>query len=266
MRGGDIAVSGREATVTGVYDYWLGGGRHLRADRELGKAIEEEFPSARAHVRAARDFHLRVTRWCAERGIARFIRSGAVTWQPGGSNVHDAAREVNPGAQVVYVNRDAGAHDWARELLADGPGTAAVHAPASHPAEVLGAPPVAALLAPREPVCMIIGMVLHFAAPEAAAAGIAAYAGALPSGSVIAVSVSLPDDSPQAGRLLAMFAPARVHRHTVADVRGWLKGAGLEVVPPGVRDVRLLPGGAWALGELPPRAPGMTAGALGLVS
>ncbi len=236
---------------------------HERADRELGKAIEEEFPTVPVHVWAAKEFHLRVARWSAERGIARFVRAGAVTWAPNGRNIHEAAREVIPAAEVVYVNRDAEAADWAREQLADSPGLASVRASVLRPAEVLEAPEIAALLAPRRPVCLILGMVLHFAPAEHAAAVTAAYARALPSGSAIAVSVALPDDSPQADRLLAMFTPARVYRHTAADVTGWLEDAGLDIVPPGVRDVRLVPG--WAAKEPPVRPPGVTVGALGRV-
>lgn len=256
-----VPLSARGATVHGVYDVMRGGDQHVRADRDLAKAIEAEFPQVPVHVRAASDFDLRVTRWCAERGINRFIRAGAVTWQPDGRNVHDAA----PGAQVVYVNRDAEAHGWARTLLACDPGVSAVHASIERTAEVLAAPAVADLLAPREPVCLIIGMVLHFAPADRAAARIRELAGALPAGSVLAVSLSLPDHSPRADRLLSMYTPSRMHRHTAEDVHGWMEGAGLDLVPPGVCDVRvLLRGGVWAPGERPAAAPGMTVGAVGL--
>ena len=166
----------RGPTVHGVYDYWLGGSMHERADRELGKAIEEEFASVRTHVRAAKAFHLRAARYCAERGIARFIRAGAVTWQPG-QNVHEAAREVNPGAEVVYVNQDAEAHGWARGLLAAGPGLAAVHADGGRPAEVLAVPPAAGWVGAGEPVCLILGMALHFTPAQTAAAIVASTIG-----------------------------------------------------------------------------------------
>lgn len=261
-----VPLSAAVPTIHGVYDAMRGGDQHLRADRELAKAIEAEFPQVPVHVRAASDFDLRVARWCAERGIARFIRAGAVTWQPDGRNVHDAARAAVPGAQAVYVNADAEAHDWARALLARDPGVSAVHAPGERTAEILAAPAVAALLAPREPVCLIIGMVLHFAPAARAAARIGAFAVALPPGSVIAVSVSLPDHSPRADRLLSMYTPAKMYRHTAADVEGWMRDAGLELVPPGVCDVRLLlRGGVWTPGERPCAAPGMTVGAVGLV-
>jgi S-adenosyl methyltransferase len=263
----DVLPGAKGPTVHGVYDAMRGGDQHMRADRDLAKAIEAEFPQVPVHVRAASDFDLRVTRWCAGRGINRFIRAGAVTWQPDGRNVHDAA----PGAQVVYVNRDAEAHGWARALLACDPGVSAVRASIERTAEVLAAPAVAALLAPLEPVCLIIGMVLHFAPPDRAASRIREFAGALPRGSVIAVSLSLPDHSPRADRLLSMYTPSRMWRHTAEDVAGWMEGAGLAdaelagAAPPRVCDIRLLPGGAWASGELPARAPGMTVGAMGLV-
>lgn len=241
-------------TVHGVYDYWLGGADHLRADRELGKAIEERFPSVPAHVRAAREFHLRAARWCAGEGIARFVCAGAATWHSGGRNVHEAAREVNPAAEAVYVNRDAEAHDWSLAAL-DGPGTAAARGTGSHPAELLAAAPVAGMLGQGRPVCLILGLTLHFAAPAAARERVALCAAALPPGSVLAVSLALPDASPEADALIAMFTPAPVRRHTARDVTAWLEGAGLAVVPPGVRDVRLVR-------ELEARPPGLIAGAL----
>jgi len=261
----DASEAVRRPTVHGTYDYWLGGTMHMRADRELGRAIEEEFPFVPVHVRAAKEFHLRTARWAAERGIDRFVRAGAVSWDGSGRNVHETARSVIPSARTVYVTRDAEAHGWARVLLAGGPGTAAVHATVERPAEVLGAPPVAAMLAEGRPVCLIIGMMLHFTEGGDAAGRVAAYAAALPPGSVVVVSLSLLDDSPRGRRLRAIFTPAPVHRHTAADVTGWLEGAGLEIVPPGVCDVRLLPGCGWAAEKLNPRAPSMIAGALGLV-
>lgn len=257
-------MNDRQATVHGVYDVWLGGVQHFRADRELAAAIEERFPAVPAHVRAAQDFHLRAARWCAERGIARFIATGTAAWKPGARNVHDVARQADPGAGVVYVHRGREAHDWARVLLA-GPGLHCARAEDDDPAGVLAAIPVKAMLAEDEPVCLILGMTLHFSPPKEAAGQVAAYAAALPTGSALVASVSLIDGSPRAAELLAMFTPATAHRHAAADVAGWMTAAGLELAQP-VGDVRrLLPGGVWASGEQPPRAPGMTAGVLGLV-
>ena len=256
------------ATVDRVYNYWLGGKQHLAADRLVGDAIRRRFPAVPDHVEAARKFHLRAARWCADDGISRFIAAGVATWLPGHPNVHDAAREADPGAEVVYVHRGLEALARARALLA-GPGVRFVRAKTDRPDELLSAAPVAAMIAEGKPVCVMLGMTLHFSAPREALSQVASYARALPPGSAVAVSVALPDNSPEAAELLAMFTPAPVCRHTAEDVAGWLEdaepdGAGLVLVPPGVCDVRLVPGRGWAEGKLEARAPGYVVGALAL--
>lgn len=248
-------------TVHGVYNYWMGGSQHSRADRELGRSIAEHFPQVPVHVWAAQEFHLRVTRWAAERGISRFIHGGPVTVLPGGCNVHDAARAVNPAAEVIYVNWEAEAHEFAQEMLTGGKPTRAVLAA---PGDMNPAPAVTEMLATGEPVLAIAGLAMHFMDAGTAARMTAHVAAALPSGSVGAVSLAVPGDSPQAAELLEMFAAARVFRHTAQDVTGWLEKAGMEIVPPGVCDVRLHPGKTWAAGELGARPPGFIAGGLAL--
>jgi S-adenosyl methyltransferase len=254
-------VDGNGATVHGIYDYWLGGSSHRPDDRELGEAIAARFPLVPVHVRAAHDFTLRATRWAALRGISRFIRAGSVTYLPG-RNVHDAARQVNPAAEVAYVNRDAGAHALMAALTSSGRLTSAVHATVGRPEELLSSPPIGKWTGEGEPVCMIIWMSLTFASPEVAPDLVAAYAESLTPGSVVALTVALADDSPEADELVAVYTPAKIRRHSAGDVAGWLTGAGLKIVDPGVADVRLFGRPPWAAGELEARPPGTIAGGL----
>jgi hypothetical protein len=232
-------------TVHGVYDYWLRGGQHLRADRELGRAIAERFPRVPEHVRAAHEFHLRAAVWCAERGVSRFVRTGHLTAPPG-RNVHDAVRGVDPAARVIYASQSEAAHEWAQALLSGDPGHEAV---LTGEDGILAERPVRAMLADGKPVCVIAGMVLHFTPAGKAAWQVARVAAALPPGSFLAVSVALLDSSRQAGELAAMFTPARLYRHTAEDVAGWLEDAGLQVAPPGVADVTAR---GWAEAARPP--------------
>lgn len=249
-----------EASVHGVYDYFLGGWQHLHADRELGRAIAKRFPQVPEHIRAAQDFHLYAARWAAERGITRFIRGGPVTMLPGDRNVHDAARAVNPDAEVIYVSWDRDAHRWAQRMLT---GEDRTHAVLAEIGNMDPAPEVVEMLAPGEPVCVIAGLVLHFMSGETAAKLTSHVAAALPSGSVAVVSLAVPGESPEAAELLEMFTPAHVYRHTPADVERWLTDAGLETVLCGVCDVRFCSAApSWAPGELTARAPGFIAGAL----
>lgn len=260
----DVPLSARRPTVHGVYDYWLGGGDHLREDRELGKAIEERFPSVPAHVRAAREFHLEAARWCAARGVTRFVCTGISSWKPGVVNVRGAALGVARSAEAAYVHRGVEPHARARATLM-APQAHAVRGRVEFPAEVLSAVPVAEMIAGGEPVGLHLGMTLHFAPAEAAAEQVRLYAAALPPGSVVVASVALADHSPRASELLAMFTPAAVYRYTAADVTGWLTEAGLRLVPPGLCDVtRLAPGCGWERTEAAPGAPGLTVGALGV--
>jgi S-adenosyl methyltransferase len=225
-------------TVRGITDYWCGGRSHTAADREHAGRVAAEFPLVPAEVRAACAFHLRAARWAAEQGISRFLLAGPVAWEPGGGSAHEAAREVIPGARAVYVIWEEGACAWARALFAGDPGLAAVRACAGQPAAVLAAPPAAALLAPGEPVCLVLGLLLHFFPGPEAAGIVSAYAAALPPGSAVAVSAACRDSSPQGARLRRMSAQARAYPHAMRDIAGWLEGAGLGIVPPGVRDVR----------------------------
>lgn len=244
MTGGTEEAPG--ATVSGLYDYWLGGLGHLHADRELAAQIEARFPGTAARTRAAHAFHLRAASWAARQGITRFVRAGAVTWLAG-RNVHDAARAVNPAAQVVYVNRNPDAAAIAGRLFRREPGITAVRAAALVPSRALGAAPVRRLLAAGEPVCLIIGMVMQYAPPRRCPAVIASWASALPPGSLVVISAAAEGDRDGFGALAAM-SPVRMWRYEMADLEAW--AAGLDVVPPGAADVRTLPGG-WAAGEFP---------------
>ena len=226
-------------TIAGVYDFWLGGGQHLREDREVAQEIARKYPSVPVHIRAAQEFHLRAARWCAaELGISRFVRGGHFTTLPSGRNTHDAAREVIPGARVIYAYRDRSAYEFSAGLLDWDEG---VIPALSGDGGILGLEPVRAMLAEGEPVCLIAGMLLHFADSERAASRVARVAAALPPGSVFVVSMTMAGTRPEADEILSMFTPARTYRHTAADLTGWLEDAGLKIVEPGVIDVRVVP-------------------------
>lgn len=257
-----MSVPADGPTIHGVYNYWLGGSQHKRADRELGAAIAAKYPGVPAHIRAAQEFHLRTARWAAGQGITRFVHAGNLTALPRGRNVHDAAREIRPDAEVVYAYRDAGAHAMSGGLLAGRRGLTAV---LSGQGGFLASEPAATWAAEGRPVCVIAGLMLHFTDGERAAKRIARAAGALPPGSVLAASVAIAADTDWTRGLLGMFTPGAVYRHTAEDVVGWLAGAGLEIVGPGLTDVRVVPGAGPGRpgGEPPDQGSGYIAGVLG---
>lgn len=256
---GAVSDPDRGPTIHGIYDFWLGGGQHLREDREVAQAIEARYPSVPLHVRAAQDFHLRAARWAAQQGISRFVHAGHITALPSGRNVHDAAREVIPDAQVVYAYRHQAAYAFSEGLLDWDEGATAV---LSRTGGFLASDPVRAWVEAGEPVCVIAGLVLHFVDAGTAEARVARAAKALPPGSVFVVSMTLPGTRPAADEVLAMFTPARTYRHTAGDLTGWLEDAGLKIVPPGVTDVRIVPRPGQPSCGLSPRAAGFIGGVL----
>lgn len=244
-------------TIAGIYDTWLGGHTNLAADRDAAARVAERFPGLPGQVRAARDFQVRVAAWCAGQGVGNFIRAGAVTYLAG-ANIHNAVQRVTAGTRVVYVNGDADPALMAAELLADGKSTGSVHAPVRCPEKVLSAPPVAEMLAGGRPAAMILGLLAHHESGERAARLLRAYAGALPPGSYLAFSL-IAGGGEEAVAGYGEMMPAPAYRHGLRDVEAWVDG--LDLVPPGVADVRFIPGWRVPL-TAPAREPGFAAGAV----
>jgi hypothetical protein len=124
----------------------------------------------------------------------------------------------------------------ARALLATTPGIHAVEADITRPDEVIAHPQVAAAIDWAEPVAVVLAALLHFRDAGTARRLVAAYAGAVCTGSHLAISVfSGHDDDMEAGsRETYTAAPFWVH--STADVSRWLDG--LDVQPPGICEAR----------------------------
>jgi hypothetical protein len=82
--------------------------------------MTEVNPGIPAMARANRDFIAAAVRKVAEAGVEQFLDLGAGL--PTSPAVHEAARAVNPDAQVVYVDSDPVVVSHASALLATKPG------------------------------------------------------------------------------------------------------------------------------------------------
>jgi hypothetical protein len=85
----------------------------------------------------------------------------------------------------------------------------------------------------------------------AAAEALAGYRRLMPSGSLLCLSLWVPDGGPEGERCLALWRQrvSPIYGHRTEDVAGWLAGAGFrgvspEVKAPPVLDVRVLTGSA----------------------
>jgi len=250
-----------------MYDYWLGGHDNYQADRKLADAIEELCPQARVMARANREFLARAVTWAARQGISQFADLGsgfpvaAEHRQAEGygitrtdADTHVTAREVNPAARVAYVDCDPEVTRHAGALLPHSGvrGVAAVRADLRDPEAVLAGPGLREVIDPAEPVCVLLGLVLHYADAAAAREVTAGYAQRLAPGSCIVVTVPRFGDPQMSGQVKAAYTPAALHNHTREEFASFF--AGLEVIRPGVRPVAgFRPGWADAL-QAPGRA------------
>ncbi|MFE9421536.1 SAM-dependent methyltransferase [Kitasatospora sp. NPDC006697] len=169
-----------------VYDYYLGGSHNFAADREMARRAIEMWPDLPLIMRANRAFLRRAVAYLAEQGITRFLDIGSGI--PTFGAVHEVARAIRPESRVVYVDRDPVAVAHSR-LLLEGDGlSAVVEADLTDPADLLARPEVAELLAPGEPVALLLVAVLHFVTDEQGPERILrTLRDALPPGSALAI-------------------------------------------------------------------------------
>lgn len=217
-------------SVARVYDFWLGGRDNFTVDREMGARMAALNPSLPQLIRDNRRFLCAAAARAAGAGVDQFLDLGAgLPTQPA---VHDAVRDVIPGARVCYVDNDPAAVLHATALLASGDGLAAVQADLTDPEAVLARSDVRAVLDFARPAAFIFGAVLHFLRAGAAARLCAAYLSQAARGSWLIVSTGHYEDRELAGLLQATATHARFWNHDAAAVASWL--AGLDTVPPGV--------------------------------
>ena len=231
-----------------VYNYLLGGKDNFAADRQAGNTLMDPatgHPGMRKLAKENRAFVLSAVAWVARNHrTAQFIDAGCGL--PLAPSVHDAARDVIPGAAVAYVDRDPLVVSHVRALEATGPGLAAVHADITEPAAVLGDPALTAVIDFAEPVAVIFGATLSHMPAETAEKVVAAFTSALAPGSAVVVSCAHFDDAVLAGRIAAMFGDASSwQNHGPEAIAGFFGAAGLRLIRD-IGDVRcwpLLPSG-----------------------
>jgi hypothetical protein len=214
-----------------VYSRLLGGKDHFPPDRAEADLLLEIYPPLAEMVKENRAFIAEAVTWAVGEQIGQFIDLG--TGLPATPAIHQTARAVLPGARVAYVDRDPMVLSHARALLA-APGVAAVAADLRDPAAVLADPELRAVLDPVQPVCVILGAVLHFLDAGTARAVTAGYARLIAQDSCLVISCATYDDEALAKRLAAEYTAGQFVNHTREDVMSFF--AGLELVGPGVSE------------------------------
>jgi SAM-dependent methyltransferase len=214
-----------------VYSRLLGGKDHFAPDRAEADVMLEIYPPLAEMVQENRAFLAEPVTWAAGQGIGQFLDLGAGL--PATPAVHQTARAVLPAARVAYVDTDPMVLSHVRALLA-APGVAAVAADLRDPAVVLADPELRAVIDPGQPVCVVLGAVLHFLDAGTAREVTAGYARLIAPGSCLVISCASYDDEALAKRLAAEYTAGQFVNHTREDVVSFFPA--LDLVGPGVSE------------------------------
>jgi hypothetical protein len=234
-------------SIARVYDYWLGGKDNFAVDRQLAERLLFLDPGMRSLVRSNREFLCAaVTRAAADGGISQFLDLGSGL--PASPAVHEAAREVTPGARFAYVDNDPVVELHTQALLAGTTGLESVRADLTDPRAVLADPATARALDLTRPVGIIVGSVGHFLPAMRMRELMAGYLSRVTAGSWLIISVGRAEDDNPEQYLKPAYTAAQTYRHSQEDFASFFTGTG--VVPPGLVAAR-----AWVAGVSEPLPP-----------
>ncbi len=226
------ALDTSRPNIARVYDYWLGGKDNFAADREEAERMLGVYPELALLARENRLFLSRAVAWLAEQGIRQFLDIGSGL--PTAQNTHQVAQEVEPTCRVVYVDNDALVLAHARALLKDSY-VDAVAGDVRDPASILTNPAVLNLIHPREPVALILCLILHFFDADTAKDITSAFVNSLAPGSYLVLSVGSGDEE-TGKQLTSEYSAGTLYNHSPARIAGFFDG--LELVGPGLIDAR----------------------------
>jgi len=198
-----LGVDTGKPSVARVYDAVLGGKDNFAVDRAIAAKRLELIPDGGQGARLSRAFLARGVRQLARLGVSQFldIGSGLPTVQ----NTHQVAQQVEPEAQVVYVDHDPMVLTHARALLTDDRHTRAVLGDLRQPEAILDDPGIKDFLDWSRPIgLLLLGIVHHLADADDPVRCVRTLVDRLPPGSYLLLS-HFSDASPEARALERVF-------------------------------------------------------------
>jgi hypothetical protein len=218
-----------------MYDYYLGGKDHYAADREAARLVLGAAPDVPLAALENREFLRRVVPFLAqERGIRQFVDIGPGL--PTQGNVHQLARQHDPGTRVVYVDNDASVLAHGSALLDGVPGVTIIPGDLREPGRILAAPKMAGLIDFSRPVALFITLVLHFVPPADDPYGaVARFRDALCPGSFLVLS-HVTGDGREPVMLTGVDAYENANAPLVLRTREQVREffSGFELIDPGI--------------------------------
>jgi S-adenosyl methyltransferase len=151
--------------VARMYDYYLGGKDNYPADREAARRVLGAAPDVPLAALENREFLKRAVQFLVrEHGIHQFVDIGPGL--PTQGNVHQLAREHDPGAKVVYVDDGAVVLAHGRSLLDGVLGVTITAGDLREPDRIVADQELRALIDFSAPVALCMTLVLHFVPPD----------------------------------------------------------------------------------------------------
>lgn len=117
-KGGGSSLPGYDTSVANaarMWNYWIGGKDHFRADREAGDQVLEAMPALPDIARMLRRFLTTTVDELTAAGVRQFLDIG--TGLPTADNTHDVAQRAAPESRIVYVDHDPVVIRHAQALL-----------------------------------------------------------------------------------------------------------------------------------------------------
>jgi hypothetical protein len=222
-------------SIARIYDYLLYGKDNFAVDRAAAEKLMQSRMDPRRLSLANRGFLLRAVRFLAQQGISQYLDLGSGL--PTFPSVHEVAREIIPGARVVYVDHDpiVVAHNDA--LLATRDGVITIRADVRDPDAVLGHEALGACIDFDRPVAVLLLMVLHFISQQEDAPGIIArFRERMAPGSYLAISLGTSDgaDPDMLHETTQTYLPARIPFTLRSQAQIMDLFDGFDLVEPGV--------------------------------
>jgi hypothetical protein len=192
-----------DATVAGIYDYYLGGTASTATERRLGAEMLATLPVVRRVARANRAFLHRAVRHLVRLGVRQFIDIGSGL--PTMGNTHAVADGLAPGTTtVIYVDNDPDTVARSRSLIhrtADPTRHVVIEADLRDPDRLWSRAADTGLIDRAEPVGLLLIAVLHIRQPDdrgvdRAHQAVARCRELLPAGSYLALSHATNDGVP----------------------------------------------------------------------
>jgi hypothetical protein len=211
----------------------LRGHNYFEADERACQRLLGAVPDARDIAAANRGFHQRAARWIAERDIRQFVDIGSGL--PTVGNTHQVIQPIQPGAHVVYIDRDPMVARHSEALVAGDAAVSVICADLREPESILDNPELRKMIDFNQPVGLLTTAVFHFVSDTSDPWSLLTrYLDVLAPGSYLSLSHFTDDYKPPvaAQDFRAVFDSAADHLYYRSRAKVERFFNGLEMVPP----------------------------------